>query len=140
MVFLARCLSESRFRGPGLEWSYYLGVGSGGLVAGGLWAGLRPIACSEGLYEEALAGGRHAGFLDNYAARSTREIEKAIRSLEKQISTHLEKIANPRSSIRDWDALDPRHQEDLLMNKWPSDIARQLELIEILRGILRSRQ
>ena len=39
----------------------------------------------------------------------------------------------------DWDSLDPRQQKALLEKKWPSDIQRQKETIEIFKGILKER-
>ena len=49
-------------------------------------------------YETALAGGRHAGFLANYAGKSTPlEIERGIASIERQIAQHESWIENPYS-------------------------------------------
>ena len=44
-----------------------------------------------------------------------------------------------KSSRYNWDNLRPAHQQDLMKNKWPSDIARHKELKNILEGILRGR-
>lgn len=46
---------------------------------------------------------------------------------------------DPAAYIDDWATLDPRQQQALLNNKWPGDIARQQEQLEILHGILGSR-
>ncbi len=90
-------------------------------------------------YDEALAGGRHAGFAENYAGRSTDEIERAIRSLQKQADDHLEWIENPYQHVPDFDKLDPRQQQALVTEKWPSDIQRLQEQIDILQGVLERR-
>ena len=90
-------------------------------------------------YDEALAGGKHAGFLRNYLDKPTPQIERGITSIEKQIAEHQAKIQNPSAYIDDWASLDPRQQQALLNSKWPGDIARQQEQLEILRGILGSR-
>jgi hypothetical protein len=61
--------------------------------------------------------------------------ESAIASLEKQIAKHQSRIANPESKIPNFKSLDPRQQAALINNKWPSDIARQREQLDILRGL-----
>lgn len=92
-----------------------------------------------GAYDVALAGGRHAGFLRNYAGKPTPQIERGIASIERQIAEHQAKIQNPSTYVDDWAALDHRQQQALLTSKWPGDIARQQEQLDILRGILGSR-
>jgi len=92
-----------------------------------------------GAYGTALNGGRHAGFLANYAGKPTAQIERGITSIEKQIAEHQAKIANAGRYIDDWASLDPRQQQALVNSKWPGDIARQQEQLDILRGILGSR-
>jgi hypothetical protein len=90
-------------------------------------------------FKNAQAGGRHAGFLKNYAGRSAGEIQRGITSIEKQIAEHQAKIANPEKFIEGWSKLDPRQQQALVNSKWPSDIQRQSEQLEILRALLGSR-
>jgi RHS repeat-associated protein len=46
-------------------------------------------------FEIAKAGGKHSGFLRNYANKTRAEIERAIKSLERQMAIHRDKIANP---------------------------------------------
>jgi hypothetical protein len=41
-----------------------------------------------GAYDEALAGGRHTGFLRNYANKPTPQIERGITSIEREIAEH----------------------------------------------------
>jgi RHS repeat-associated protein len=86
--------------------------------------------------EVAQGGGRHAGFLRNYMNKSPSELRKGITSIEKQIAEHQAKIANPEKAIPNFRQLDPRQQKALLENKWPSDIQRQQQQLEILRGLL----
>lgn len=71
--------------------------------------------------------------------KSTKEIEKGIKSLEKQIQEHADKISNPQKYIKDFDKLDIRQQENLINKKWNSDIARQKEQKQILEQILQER-
>jgi YD repeat-containing protein len=79
------------------------------------------------------------GFLRNYMGRSPAEIRNAIASIERQTAEHRSWIANPESKIPNFRALDPRQQAALINNKWPGDIARQQEQVDILRGLLRDR-
>lgn len=65
------------------------------------------------------------GFYLNNLARPSEQLRKGIRSLQARIDEHREKIANPTSSIPEFNELDPRIREYLLNIKWPSDIKRQ---------------
>lgn len=87
-------------------------------------------------FEIAKAGGKHAGFLKNYVGRTPAEIQKGIASIEKQIAEHRSWISNPQSKIPNFGSLDPRQQAALINSKWPSDIARQQEQLDVLRGLL----
>ena len=91
-------------------------------------------------FQIAKEGGRHAGFLKNYLGRSATEIRKGIASLEREIAKHRAKIANPGRALPNWDTLDPRQQQALLTEKWPSDIERLSEQADILRALLRGGQ
>lgn len=89
-------------------------------------------------YEEARAGGRHSGTLRNYADRSTDELEKAIGSYERQVELHKQKIANPEQFAERWGQMGAQEQAGLL-NKWRADTARNQELANVLRGLLKTR-
>lgn len=89
-------------------------------------------------YQIAKVGGAHAGTLKNYVNRSDREIRKALRGHEKQVSLHQQKIANPRQFIADWDSLPERERAGLLL-KWQQDLQRHQVLADIMRGILMER-
>lgn len=55
----------------------------------------------KGIVDEALSGGRHSGFLQNYAGRSRAEIERGIGSLQRQIDDHRAWIEDPyRKPVR----------------------------------------
>lgn len=94
---------------------------------------------SEGPYEAAIQGVRHVRFLKEYRNVSNKELKKAIKSFDKQINRHNEKIKNPEKAYPDFRNLDQRHQKDLLEKKWPSDIKRLEEQKEIVRRILDER-
>ena len=87
--------------------------------------------------ETAEAGGTHSGFLKNYRNKPPEELRRGISSLKKQIALHQDKISNPEKHIPDWPSLDPRERESLLNRKWPQDIQRQTEQLEILEGLLK---
>jgi hypothetical protein len=89
--------------------------------------------------ETAKAGGKHTGFLKNYRNKPTEELQRGIASLKKQIDLHRDKIAHPEKHIPDWPSHDPRRREALLKRKWPEDIQRQAEQLEILEGLLKER-
>jgi hypothetical protein len=74
-------------------------------------------------YEMARAGGRHAGLL---------------RSYERQVDLHRQKLRNSEQFVTDWAMKSARIQEGLLRH-WRQDLARNQELAEVMRGILRDR-
>jgi RHS repeat-associated protein len=112
-------------------------LGLKGLIAGAsaLWGKHLARRAAKEAFDQALAGAKHAGFLKNYAARSKRELERAIKSIKKQIAEHEDKIANPRKHIKDSEKLDPRQRDALINRKWPSDIQRQKEQLGILKEL-----
>lgn len=57
--------------------------------------------------------------------------------MEKQVALHKDKIQNPDKYIPDFMKLDVRQQQALLQSKWPSDIERLNEQIDVLKGLLR---
>jgi len=74
--------------------------------------------------------------LKNYLNKTSAEVQKGIGSLEKQITEHQAKIAGPERFVSNFKQLDPRQQKFLLEKKWPSDIQRQQEQLQILQGLL----
>jgi len=95
---------------------------------------LKAAKMSSRVFATALDGGKHAGFLANYANRSVTEISKGIDSIGKQIAQHEDKIANPGKYVKDFDKLSKEEQQGLL-NKWQKDINRQKEQKEILEKL-----
>jgi hypothetical protein len=94
------------------------------------------VTAARGAFEIASEGGKHAGFLRNYAGKSANELRRGMASLEKEIATHIDKIKNPEKYIEGFSKLDPRQQKALLEKKWPRDIERQREQVEILKRLL----
>ncbi|QVL58018.1 MAG: hypothetical protein KFB93_02745 [Simkaniaceae bacterium] len=87
-------------------------------------------------YINAKNGGKHANLIPECGGQSIREIKKSIRSYEKQIVKHKDKIVNPSNHIKEWDTLDARHQEHLVKVKWSEEIKIFEEQIDILKDVL----
>ena len=90
-------------------------------------------------YEIAKNGGKHAPMITEYSKRSVKEIEKGIKSYEKQIAKHKDKIVNPSKHCQEWDTLEPRHQEHLVTVKWSEEIKMFEEQRDTLHEILNER-
>ncbi|HJY84888.1 MAG TPA: hypothetical protein VKK81_27875 [Candidatus Binatia bacterium] len=89
-------------------------------------------------YEIAKAGGRHAGLLRTYRRKSITEIQRALRSYEKQVELHRRKVSSPENFVKDWEKKSSRTQQGLLRH-WQEDLIRNRELAEVMRGILYER-
>jgi hypothetical protein len=89
-------------------------------------------------YEVARAGGRHAGLLRVYQEKSTSELQRALRSYERQVALHRQKIEHPEQFVRDWDQKSTRVQSGLRRH-WQEDVVRNQELADVMRSILRER-
>lgn len=113
-------------------------TGARSAVAAGAAAGGEAVAAETAAYEEARSGGRHAGTLKNYSGRSKDEIERAIGSYERQVELHKQKIANPEQFAERWTQMGTQEQAGLV-NKWRADAARNQQLADVLRGLLKSK-
>ena len=89
-------------------------------------------------YAIARAGGRHAGLLRTYERKSTAEIQRALRSYERQVELHQQKIHSPEQFVEAWRTLRSHAQSGLLRH-WQEDMVRNQALAEITRGLLRER-
>jgi hypothetical protein len=74
--------------------------------------------------------------IELYEKRSAKEIQKGIKSLEKQIAVHKDKIANPSKHCPEWDTMDPRRKDALINKRWPAEIQCYTEERDVLRTIL----
>ena len=100
------------------------------------------------VYEIAKAGGKHFGMYQRYLNESTKSLQKAIRKYERRILEHQNLIKNPEMYLKKygkefkdvpWSELSKELRDDLLKNKWPKDIKRLSEQLDIIKGILKSR-
>jgi hypothetical protein len=62
-------------------------------------------------YEIAKQGGRHAGLLRIYQGKSVEEIQRALRSYERQAALHRQKLSCPETFVQDWVRKSPRAQQ-----------------------------
>ena len=90
-------------------------------------------------YIAAKNGGKHAPLIRRCGEQTNKEIQKSIKSLEKQIIKHQDKIANPTNHYPDWHKLDPREREALINRKWPAEIQCFTEERDILQSVLDQR-
>ncbi len=113
-------------------------LGTAGLAApviGALGASTAEVGVEVSAYQIAREGGKHAGFLKNYADRPIGQIEKGIRSLDGRVQQHLAKLANPAQYAESWGSMDERARNGLL-GHWAEDIVRLQEEAAVLRGLV----
>ena len=83
------------------------------------------------------AGNPHHRWMLQQRKLPTVKLLKSIRTLQKQIEQHEAWIADP------WSKCASDHDPEKVLyyqtHKWPSDIARQREQINIIEGVLRER-
>lgn len=91
-------------------------------------------------YIAAKNGGRHARIITEFSSKSVKEVQKSIRSYEKLIAEHNDKIANPSKYCQDWDNFHPNRQKALVEKVWPTEIECYAEQRDILQTILDQRQ
>ena len=64
----------------------------------------------------------------------------SIRSYEKLITEHQDKIANPLKHYPHWNTLDPRRQDALINKRWPAEIQCYTEQKDVLQTLLDQRK
>jgi hypothetical protein len=102
--------------------------------ASNAWRAWRVARAGDEIMAAAQAGGRHAGFLANYAGRSATEIGRAARSLGRHIAKHEEYLKDPASKVKNWGELAARQQQHLI-DGWQAEIRTAREQVEILNRI-----
>ena len=89
-------------------------------------------------YEIAKAGGKHSGLVRRYASEPDRQVEKALRSLDRRISEHLDKIANPGEYVGS--GVSQQQIGYLVNSYWPKEIAGYRAEVEVLSAMLKERK
>jgi tetratricopeptide (TPR) repeat protein len=82
---------------------------------------------------------KHVKFIRDYFDKPVKELQKSIRSLEKLITEHSDKIADPSKFIPDWEILHPERKNALINKKWPAEIQCYTEQKDIIQNILNQR-
>ncbi|MDX8430651.1 MAG: tetratricopeptide repeat protein [Candidatus Algichlamydia australiensis] len=90
-------------------------------------------------YSIAKNGGKHSSLINNYSNRTVKEIQKSIKSYEKQIIIHQDKITNPKKYCPEWDSFHPNRKKALLEKVWPNEINCFSEEKDILQELLKER-
>lgn len=89
-------------------------------------------------YQTAKAGGAHSGLIRRYAGESDRQVEKALRSLDRRIDEHLDKIANPRNHVDQ--GTGKAEIGYLVASYWPKEVDNFRREADVLRGVLQERK
>ena len=87
-------------------------------------------------YIAAKNGGKHARIITEFAGKPAKEIQKSIRSYEKLIIEHKDKIANPAKYCPDSDNFHPNRKKALVEKVWPNEIQCYTEQMDILQTVL----
>jgi hypothetical protein len=82
---------------------------------------------------------KHAGLLQAYRGRTRGEIQRALRSYERQVALYQQKLADPEKFIKDWERLTVQERQGLITN-WQKDLARNQELAELMRSLLHEKK
>ncbi len=90
------------------------------------------------LLENAKAGNRHAGVYKDALIKTQNHLLKSIRSHEKQVEIHMDKIAHPEKYVPDWGSKTFQERSGLL-RKWNKDAQRNSEQAEIEKGTYKER-
>jgi hypothetical protein len=90
----------------------------------------------KGATQIAQEGGRHAGQLQQFLKQTPDQLQRTIRSFDKQIAKHEGWIADPASKVPNFSQLRPEHQQNLI-HHWKQDIARHQELRSTAQDVLK---
>ena len=73
------------------------------------------------------------------AKQDKKEIQKGIRSLEKRIEQHAEKIKYPKKLYPDWDIMDSIYKDNVI-NKWKKEQENMQKSVENRKAALEGRK
>ncbi len=73
------------------------------------------------VFKTALNQNKHIKMVSDYLDKPAKEVQKGIKSYEKQIAIHKDKIVNPTKYYPDWNKLDPRQRQALVNKKLTRD-------------------
>ena len=90
------------------------------------------------IFEVAKSGGRHAGTYRQAMSKSLAQLDKSIRSHEKQVIEHRDKINNPEKYAPDWCIMEINEQEGLV-RRWEKDLEKNQDEAEIEKRVRKER-
>jgi hypothetical protein len=90
------------------------------------------------IYDIAKQGGRHLGQYKEFMKQTPEQLQKSIRSFDKQSKKHKNWINNPTSIVKNWNQLTLKHKQDLIYH-WNKYIKRDEEFNEIAQTILNNK-
>jgi uncharacterized protein RhaS with RHS repeats len=94
------------------------------------------VGAAKGATQIAQEGGRHAGQFQQFLKQTPDQLQRTIRSFDKQIAKHEGWIADPTSKVPNFSQLRPEHQQNLI-HHWKQDIVRHQELRSIAQDVLK---
>jgi filamentous hemagglutinin len=86
--------------------------------------------------EIAESGGKHAGQLKQFLKQTPEQLQKTMKSFDKQIAKHQGWIKDPASKVKNFNSLRPEHQQNLI-HHWQQDMVRHQELKSIAEDVLK---
>jgi len=93
---------------------------------------------TQSTHEIAKQGDRHSGQYNEFMKQTPKQLQKSIRSFDKQIKKHKNWINNPTSKVKNWNKLTFEHQNNLL-HHWNKDINRAEEFKQIAETMLNNK-
>ncbi|MCK7493265.1 MAG: hypothetical protein MZW92_18880 [Comamonadaceae bacterium] len=86
------------------------------------------------VYEIAKAGGKHSGLIRRFKDDTDYAIRKSVQSLRRQVELHAAYIADPFLKVDR--SIGELAMKRLVELKWPKEIARLKEEVEVLESLL----
>jgi hypothetical protein len=101
--------------------------------------GVKQPLYSNDPYLESKLGGIHNGQYNKFVKQDVKQLQKSIKSFNKNIKKHEWYIQNPKSHVHNWDSL-PVERQEYYKRHWNNDIARAKEFKHIAEQVLKNKQ
>lgn len=86
------------------------------------------------VYEKAKKGGAHSGTYKALQDMDDKQVLKSIKSFDKNVLEHEEKIKNPSMHVSNWEGRSDQYKQGII-RKWKKDIERNRQQGEIAKGV-----
>jgi len=97
------------------------------------------VSKADNAYEAAKQGGSHTEWMDLYLDKSNGQLLESIKSFEKNIKSHIEKLRDPIKGTENKFYNFSEYYQKGLTQKWKKDLLRNQEQKNILEGIINNR-